>query len=271
MHSLQMRLLILSERESKPRCWRLPHAFKRGGLIRMSTLPRRLSVPRPWKDGAPAGQRHWQTMNPGTHKPRFSLCQTPRTEEKRGQPAVSGLGMVRIDDDRSNNDLQRLSDARRSEPTSLKGGENRRRGGVIAVPLMVFAFCALLFFYITWWIPRQAGFVPRSVFASLETEKSDAGGRQNLPTNGVWERLRAAYPELRGDRLMWHDVSGTTHLAVPQPFWDGLSSTQRRALGGELDRALNTERWEVVTGRYEGNGKMMLDHAHSRADVLSGR
>jgi len=157
------------------------------------------------------------------------------------------------------------------EPSSLKGGENGRRGGVVAVPLMVFAFCALLFFYITWWIPRQAGFVPRSVFASLETEKSDAAGRQNLPTNGVWERLRAAYPELRGDRLMWQDVSGTTHLAVPQPFWNGLSSAQRRALGGELDRALNTERWEVVTGRYEGNGKMMLDHAHSRAGVLSGR
>lgn len=76
---------------------------------------------------------------------------------------------------------------------------------------------------------------------------------------------------MRGDRLQWRDLSGVTHVAVPDPFWSSLSTLERAALAHDLDSVLKTEGWEIVTGRYTGNGKMMLDRGHSRSEVLSGR
>ncbi len=85
----------------------------------------------------------------------------------------------------------------------------------------------------------------------------------------VWPTLLATYPELRGDRLQWRDTSGMTYVAVPDPFWNALSSSHRRSLAKDLDSVLKTTTWTITTGRYVGNGKMMLDVNRTRSAVLA--
>ena len=55
------------------------------------------------------------------------------------------------------------------------------------------------------------------------------------------------------------------------PSREALAESQRKAFGGDLDVVLKTNTWTVVTERYVGDGKMMLDRNHSPSDVLAGR
>lgn len=89
------------------------------------------------------------------------------------------------------------------------------------------------------------------------------------PRMSIFGRLKARYPELRGDRLFWRDYSGKLCVAVPDPFWNTLSATDKRQLAKDIDDYFKTQSWIVTTGRYMGRGKMMLDVHHSRRELIN--
>lgn len=85
----------------------------------------------------------------------------------------------------------------------------------------------------------------------------------------IWRRLRSTYPDIpEGEKAVWRDIQGLTHVAIPDPFWGRLSGIEKKQLAAELDTLLETTSWEIVTGRYSGSGKMMLDVGHCRSEVL---
>lgn len=86
--------------------------------------------------------------------------------------------------------------------------------------------------------------------------------------SAIWLSLRREYPELRGDKLYWRTLDGKLSVAVPDPFWSRLSVADKKRLVTELDSEFGTQHWNIITGRYRGNGKIMLDRTHSRKQLL---
>lgn len=108
---------------------------------------------------------------------------------------------------------------------------------------------------------------PRARLVSATQSPAVAPTTRDLPTP-IIDGLLREYPKLRGSKLQWRDASGTVHFAIPAPFWGNLSNHDRRALADELDAHLRTTSWIINTGRYKGNGKMMLDFHHTRASIV---
>ena len=151
------------------------------------------------------------------------------------------------------------------QPSSLRAYGKRNRGSALTA-IVLLGLGALFIFYLA--TPASRDGTPKRAAARTVTGvgRTDASQR----TLEVWPTLLATYPDMRGDRLQWRDVSGLTYVAVPDPFWNSLSTLQRTALANDLDSVLKTKSWTIATGRYAGNGKMMLDRNHRRSDVLAG-
>ena len=141
-----------------------------------------------------------------------------------------------------------------------------------------FIFAVLLFWTVFWVFsrpnhnPRQAlgGATPPAI-SRLETAERLASGL-NTAESPLLSALRTTYPDMQAKHgFGWGTVYGSIQASIPDQFWDQLTSAQRQQLAAELDAVLGTSNWEIVTGRYMGDGKMMLDRSHSRSEVLAGR
>ena len=152
------------------------------------------------------------------------------------------------------------------QPSSLRAyGKRNRSSAPTAIVLLglgaLFIWCFAR--------PASRDSTPRRATATTATGVGRTEVAQR--TLEVWPALLATYPDMQGDRLQWRDVLGMTYVAVPDPFWNSLSTSQRAALAKDLDSVLKTKSWTIVTGRYAGSGKMMLDRNHSRSNVLAGQ
>lgn len=85
----------------------------------------------------------------------------------------------------------------------------------------------------------------------------------------IFGQLLSSYPNLKGDKLYWKDTTnGTTHLAVPDLFWQKLSSEEKHHFALELDDRFETDQWVIESGKYEGNGKMIRKVIYSRSELI---
>ena len=152
---------------------------------------------------------------------------------------------------------------------------HRRPGQRISPGATIFLLLVLIggIFYF-----KGADSSPRNTSAAIRTERLPTSKGLDItapiyPSNNtvIWNRLRSAYPDIPpGERAYWRDlIEGRVHVAVPDPFWDKLSIAERKQFAAELDELFRTSTWEVVTGRYVGNGNMMLDVGRSRSEVLA--
>ncbi len=136
--------------------------------------------------------------------------------------------------------------------------------------------CVLLPYSVYWLIAndrpnRASGGATPPAISRLETAERLAS-RLDSAESPLLSALRTTYPDIQAKHgFGGGTVYGSISAYIPDPFWDQLSSAQRQQLAAELDAVLGTSNWKIVTGRYMGNGNMMLDRDHSRSDVLAAR
>ena len=86
----------------------------------------------------------------------------------------------------------------------------------------------------------------------------------------VLERLKRAYPDLRGERLHWKEFSGRRCLAIPDGFWRRLKTDDKLQLVAELDVFFDSRNWQIVTGRYTSDRQFNQDKVHPRSQLMVG-
>lgn len=155
------------------------------------------------------------------------------------------------------------------QPSSLRMHGKPPQRILLPLALLLWGLLAAFGGVMIWVLGRPAPPYASPKSAMATTKADVAPVERPRASMEVWPTLLSTYPELRGDRLQWRDISGMTYVAVPDPFWNALSSSQRRSLANDLDSVLKTTTWTIATGRYVGNGKMMLDVNRTRWAVLA--